>query len=125
MALLRRLQWKDWALLSFWLLAFIATHLPKVPQSIKPVSDKTLHSVSFTILAGLLSWALHDRITGVVRHAASVLLIIAVYGAFDELLQIPVGRHCDFYDWLADMRGGIIGLALFTLVHWLSKKFSH
>lgn len=124
MATKRRLQWKDWALISFWLLAFIATHLPKVPKAMKPVSDKTLHSVSFTILAGLLSWVLHGRVRGAIQHGVCVLLIIAVYGALDELLQIPVGRHCDFYDWLADMRGGIIGLTLFTLIHWMSKRLS-
>ncbi len=87
------------------------------------MSDKTLHSLSYTILAGLLSWALASRIKGVVRHGAMVLLIIALYGAVDELLQIPVGRRCDFYDWLADMRGGIIGLAVFHLARWLARKF--
>lgn len=113
MVLCPRFLWKDWTLISFWLLAFIATHLPKVPQAIRPVSDKTLHSVSFLILATLLSWVLHGRIAGTLRHGATVLLIIALYGAVDELLQIPVGRHCDFYDWIADMLGGIFGLLLF------------
>ena len=116
-----RFMWKDGALLSFWLLAFIATHLPKIPQSMGRVSDKTLHSVSFLILGGLLSWVLHGRITGLVRHAAIVLLIIAVYGAVDELLQIPVGRHCDFQDWIADMLGGIFGLALFHLTYRIAR----
>ena len=119
-----RFMWKDVALLSFWLLAFIATHLPKIPQSMGRVSDKTLHSVSFLILSGLLSWVLHGRITGLVRHAAIVLLIIAVYGAVDELLQIPVGRHCDFQDWIADMQGGIVGLTLFHLTHRIGMIFS-
>ena len=88
------------------------------------MSDKTLHSLSFTILAGLLSWTLNGLIRGVVRHCAIVLLIIAVYGAIDELLQIPVGRHCDFGDWLADLRGGVVGLALFYLAHWIAQKIS-
>lgn len=117
MAQRRRLLGKDWTLIAFWLLAFIATHLPRIPQSIKPVSDKTLHSVSFTILAGLLSWVLHNRVTGIVRHGAIVIVIIALYGAVDELLQIPVGRHCDFYDWIADMVGGVFGLILFHLAN--------
>ena len=122
MAQRRRLQVKDWTLIAFWLLAFIGTHLPRIPQSIKPVSDKTLHSLSFTILAGLLSWVLHNRAIGPVRHGAMVLLIIAVYGAVDELLQIPVGRHCDFYDWVADMVGGVLGLIAFHLANAAAKK---
>ena len=117
MVLPGRFMWKDLALLSFWLLAFIATHLPKVPQSMGRVSDKTLHSVSFMILGGLLSWVWHGRMRGVVRHGVLVLVIIAIYGAIDELLQIPVGRHCDFQDWIADMQGGIVGLALFYLLY--------
>jgi VanZ family protein len=119
----RRLLLKDWTLISFWLLAFIATHLPKVPQSLKPVSDKTLHTLSFTILAGLLSWVLHNRVRGTVRHGAAVLMIIAIYGALDELLPIPVGRHCDFYDWIADMLGGIAGMALYHIANRAAQAF--
>jgi VanZ family protein len=35
-----------------------------------------------------------------------------VYGALDELLQIPVGRHCDLWDWVADMGGVAAVLAV-------------
>jgi VanZ family protein len=41
---------------------------------------------------------------------------VAVYGAFDELTQIPVGRHADVADWFADVAGSVIGLALFAMV---------
>ena len=118
-----RLLWKDWTLIGFWLLAFIATHLPKVPQAIRPVSDKTLHSASFLILSTLLSWVLHGRVKGTLRHGATVLLIIAIYGTLDELLQIPVGRHCDFYDWVADMLGGVFGLILFHIANGVTTIF--
>lgn len=123
MTVRRGLLWKDIALISFWLTAFIGTHLPQVPQAINQVSDKTLHSAAFTILGGLLSWVLQDRVRGWNRHGLLVLLIIAAYGAADELLQIPVGRHCDFQDWVADMIGGCTGLALFHVVHRLARIF--
>ena len=50
------------------------------------------------------------------RRAGLVLMVVAVYGAADELLQIPVGRHADLYDWLADCAGALIGLGLLWTV---------
>ena len=112
----RRISLKVLLLVGFWLSAFIATHLPRVPRAIPRVSDKTLHFVAFAVLGGLLSWVLQGRVTGLARHAVSVLLIIAVYGAVDELLQIPVGRHCDVWDWIADLLGATVGLGVFHLL---------
>lgn len=108
-----RPQLKDGLLIGFWLSAFIGTHLPKVPQSIRQLNDKTLHGISFAILGCLFSWVLHGRISQTVRHAGTVLLVMAFYGAMDELLQIPVGRSCDIRDWFADMAGALVGLGLF------------
>jgi VanZ family protein len=44
--------------------------------------------------------------------------VIAVYGAVDELTQPWAGRFCDLNDWLADIGGGAIGLALAWVVWW-------
>lgn len=92
---------------------FIGTHLPKVPEGLEKVSDKTLHGTAFAGLSLLLSWATYAKHRLARRHWGLVLAIIAVYGAIDEVLQIPVGRHCDFNDWLADIGGAIAGLTLF------------
>lgn len=120
----RRISVKVLLLVGFWLSAFVATHLPRVPQNLPRVSDKTMHFVAFAILGGLLSWVLHRRDTGIARHALVVLLVIAVYGAVDELLQIPVGRHCDIRDWIADMLGATAGLFAFHLLRLLSSPWT-
>ncbi len=117
------ISWKVLLLAIFWLSVFVATHLPRVPRMVGKVSDKTLHCLAFAILSFLLSWVLASRVSGPVKHALSVLLIIAVYGAIDELLQIPVGRRCDFRDWIADMIGAIIGLAAFTAGGFLKRRY--
>ena len=118
----RRITWKELLLAGFWVTAFIATHLPKVPQPIHKISDKTMHGTGFAILGCLLSWVLYGRVKGLMRHAGVVLLVIAVYALLDELLQIPVGRHCDFWDWVADMLGATAGLVVF---HLLRRITSH
>ena len=124
MAMRYRLLLKDGLLLGFWLSAFIATHLPRLPVSVRQVNDKTLHGISFAILGCLFSWVLHGRVPGAVRHCATVLLVLAIYGALDELLQIPVGRSCDIRDWFADMAGAVVGLAVFYCALWLSQRLS-
>lgn len=110
-------------LASFWLSVFIATHLPKVPRALGRVSDKTLHFVAFAILGYLLSWVLFGRTKSFANHALTVIAIIAVYAAVDELLQIPVGRVCDFQDWVADMIGAAVGLGLFHLGCMLKRRY--
>lgn len=123
MAPRRTISWKILLLASFWLSVFVATHLPRVPRALGRVSDKTLHFAAFAILGYLLSWVLYSRIKGFANHALTIVAIIAVYGAVDELLQIPVGRVCDFQDWVADMIGGTVGLALFHFGCVLKRRY--
>ena len=117
------ISWKIGLLTSFWMAAFIGTHLPKVPNAITRVSDKTLHCLAFVILAALLSWVLQDRVQGWLRHAVLVLVTLSIYGAVDELLQIPVGRHCDVWDWVTDVIGTVLGLILFHLLRLLYHRY--
>ena len=51
------------------------------------------------------------------------IIAIALYGAADELLQIPVGRQAEFADWIADMAGAATGIAttaLLTAPRWVA-----
>jgi VanZ family protein len=45
-----------------------------------------------------------------------VLLILALYGAFDEQTQKLVGRHCDLRDWFADMAGAALAVGLMMIL---------
>jgi VanZ family protein len=108
-------RWKYLLLAGFWFGLFIGTHLPKVPAPLRKVSDKTMHGSAFAGLALLLSWAMYRKDVSARKHWLKILTLIAIYGALDEVLQIPVGRHCDFNDWLADMAGASVGLTLFYL----------
>lgn len=97
----------------YWVALFISTHIP-IPAGVLPpeVSDKTLHFVAYAGLAGLVgmwTWII-EPVT--LRRGFLLLGLLAVYGGCDELLQIPVNRHADWFDWFADIAGATGGLIL-------------
>ncbi len=112
-------------LVLYWLLVFTGTHLSKAPQVIETSSDKVLHFSAYTGLAFLLSlnvW-LHRGTFGWAQRLAVVGLGSA-YGVIDELTQIPVGRDCEFLDWVADTAGSAAGMAIFLAALWLWQRIA-
>lgn len=98
---------------------FLGTHLP-VPASMAQGvagNDHVLHFAAYMALTICLlaSWELS---TGILQpqHYFSVWLFGTLYGAFDEITQIPVGRVCDGMDWLADVVGIVAGLTIYRMV---------
>ncbi len=110
------------ALAVYWLAMFAGTHYPK-PEQISPnVSDKLLHFGAYAGLTLLLVFVVVVRRPLRWRDGVWMSLLLAVYGALDELLQIPVGRHCDIQDWIADMGGVGAALVLAAAAQWLWTK---
>jgi len=100
----------------YWLAIFIATHLPHVPAPFaSPGADKWEHLGAYGTLAFLLAAWQSLRQPSNWKGLLRIAVIIAVYGVFDELTQIPVGRHADVMDWFADILGGALGLAVFAI----------
>ncbi len=95
---------------------FVGTHIPSHGLSSFSVSDKVLHFAAYMTLtvSVLISW---EFSIGILRptHYFTVWLFGTIYGAFDEITQIPVGRSCDELDWLADILGIVVGLTLFRV----------
>ena len=103
---------------------FLGTHIP-VPIDLPatylgPITleDKLVHLglyalLTFFMLAG---WELTLRRELEPKHYFAVWLVGTVYGMFDEVTQIPVGRTGDMHDWLADVVGIILGLVMFQVV---------
>jgi VanZ family protein len=98
-------------LTAIWIVLAIITHIP-IPQSAPDVRniDKVIHLIAYFPLGLLLPTC---QVRGCQRGAIC-LLIIALYGICDELLQIPVGRTASVFDWLADVAGASLGLAMTT-----------
>ncbi len=100
------------ALVAIWIVLATITHIP-IPQSAPDIRnlDKLVHLIAYFPLGLLLPTC---RVRGCQRWGVC-LLVIALYGICDELLQIPVGRTASVLDWLADVAGASLGLATTTL----------
>ena len=110
------------ALAGYLLALLIGTHLPSgTPILPGDNYDKLCHFSAYAILAALVAtaWQLTAG-TLTLRHLRWTWIAVAVFGALDELTQIPVGRDCDFWDWVTDASGAAIGLLLFVcLRQWI------
>jgi VanZ family protein len=103
------------ALVGYWLTLVVGTHWPLPPEMFGlGDSDKLVHFWAYGVLALLvcLNWALAREMNW--RQWLAIVAILAAFGAVDEITQIPVGRNCDYRDWLADMAGILAGTATFA-----------
>ena len=102
----------------YWVALFTATHLPKIPEPLefKQVSDKLEHYVAYAGLGFLVAARQALGVGMSWRRAGGIWLLIAAYGACDEITQIPVGRDADLRDWFADLAGAAFGIAALSLI---------
>jgi len=103
---------------------FLGTHIPASNAPGISLSDKVIHAVAFMslTLSLLISWELSSGVLQP-QHYFAVWLFCTLYGAFDEVTQIPVGRSCDGLDWLADIGGILVGLVLYRLIRPLLSRW--
>jgi VanZ family protein len=102
----------------YWLTMFVGTHLPVAPRpgEIPNSLDKSAHLAAFAGLALLLCTTGAAFGVRSPRLFAIVLGTVALYGVIDELTQSFVKhRQSDLWDWLADMLGAGLGMAVFAL----------
>ena len=116
-----------WGTALLLLVMFAGTHLPLDNQDLIHISspgDKIIHACGFMALtiSILLSWELT---IGLLQppHYFTVWLLGTLYGALDEITQIPVGRACDGLDWLSDILGIVLGLTFFSIARPLLYRF--
>ncbi len=102
------------ALIVYWLLIFVGTHLPKVPGIAPQVSDKLKHFVAFFGLGALLCYVTNSR--HLVRRFGTIGIVGMTYAALDELTQNLVrGRVADIMDFAADSAGLWCAIACYAL----------
>lgn len=104
-------------LIGYWGTMFVSTHIPDPLTGLASQgSDKVLHVTAFCVLAVLVALNAECQFGELrLRHYAVLAIVLAVYGALDEILQQFVGRHCSFKDWMSDVCGAILGLWLFNI----------
>jgi hypothetical protein len=80
--------------------------------------DKGLHYLAYLILSFLLWSAINPNKKVNWRKATIwwVLLVVVLYGVFDELLQgFVAGRSCDATDFVANLAGSLTGLIMLSI----------
>jgi VanZ family protein len=105
-----------WLTAAYWLVLFGATHIPALKLPPVPVTDKTIHTVGYGLLAIALMVSLHLRGKLNSGTGITVLAILLAYGAIDEWTQLLVNRSCELADWYADAAGAAVGVVGVTLV---------
>ncbi|MCE9546684.1 MAG: VanZ family protein [Planctomycetia bacterium] len=111
----RAVRWLTAAVLFvYWCAMATGTHVPVPPKVTEGFWDKGLHGSAYAGLMFLAAvcWSMYRRPTW--RALLAIAAACSCYGIVDELLQIPVGRDCDFFDWVADSIGVTGGLAAFV-----------
>ena len=106
----------------YWLAIFALTHSPVVPvPHLAPRAiDKIAHLGVFAILGFLLCAAGTALGYSPRRVIASVILIVAAYGVFDEWTQQLVAQRTpELRDWIADVLGAGIGITAFAIAREL------
>jgi VanZ family protein len=106
-------------LIGYWSVLFYLTHTPpsKLPRMPRiRMIDKWAHFIAYSGLAFLFLCSLKYRQKGSLGDLKLTFGVLAIYGALDELLQIPVGRTASLYDYAADVAGVVFGALLAILL---------
>jgi len=106
-------------LIGYWIALFVGTHWPQLPHFGVSASDKILHFAAYAGLAVLMTAALCWGRPAKLSRPVVIFLVLCVYGAFDEITQMPIrGRTADRYDWYMDVLGALVGVVLGSLMTW-------
>lgn len=115
-----RVPWRTllrllWA--AYFALLFTSTHAP-IPEPVVVITsrfDKLIHALAFGTLGSLTALAWLPLSFGR-KETVRLIVGLLIYAVVDEILQGLVGRTPDFYDWLADASGILVGASLTAAV---------
>ena len=109
--------------LSLLLAMFVGTHMPPALDSQVVYNDKLMHFWAYLALAfGFMTSCDLSLARLRPRHYFLVFVGCALYGAFDEITQIPVGRVADLQDWMFDIAGALAGVLLYRVLRPLVQR---
>lgn len=118
----RRHKYALAALLIYWPMLFIITHLPvKIIATYlhnAKMSDYVMHYLAYLILAFFWWFAIrpYKKVDWRKIPVWLSLALLAWYSAIDEWLQMYVGRSPQLHDFLADFAGVLTSLIILSLL---------
>jgi VanZ family protein len=104
---------------------FLSSHSLKLKFSLT-FCDKGAHWLEFAALGFLLALGFFYNLPRRTFPRAYLTIMTGIFiGLVDELHQrfVP-GRQCDWRDWIADITGVIVGLAIFWLIFSIKERKS-
>lgn len=101
-----------------WGIAAIGTHIPAEHIPKTGYSDKTLHLLGYTILAGSFLLAMWSRRFSRKKRILRAIIILLVYAALDEITQPLVNRYASVLDWVADAAGVGVAVLVDLIIGW-------
>ena len=109
----------------YWAVLFTMTHIPPKHLPHVPASDKVEHMTAYMVLCLMVGATLWQILPHKRRLIPVIVFVVAaLYGAFDEFTQIPVGRDAEFMDWVADISGAAVAGAVLFVVYWVWSRRS-
>jgi VanZ family protein len=108
-------SFRVWPALAYAVVILIMGSLPVAPPGAAEVSDKTLHSVAFGLLAMLSARAfvhLDPRASRWAALARGFASAVAVGGALELWQALLPYRSCELLDWVADAFGAALAILL-------------
>ena len=103
-------------LIVYWLAEFISTHIPQEKVPSLGTSDTVCHCEAFFILSSLFWLTLTSRCAPMLKKLIVIITILPIYAALDELTQPIVNRHASISDWLADVVGVVLAMAVCEII---------
>ena len=104
--------------LLYWLALAVLTHFPFPPSEREgPKIDKPLHQIAFALLTLAVCWAVATRWELRWRGLPVLGAAVLAYAVVDEVTQAFVPRRTPALDdWVADLVGVVMGLALWWAI---------
>ena len=102
--------------IGYWLFLVVMTHMP-LTISLPNNSDKVVHLGAYFVLAVFVFLAQWLNGQSLQKCVWRTMLLCTIWGALDELTQIPVpGRFGDILDAVADTVGTVFGVVFCRVV---------
>ncbi len=114
-------------LVIYSIVLIFATHLPNINTGIRtPGFDKVLHFIAYGCQGALAMSILCAAGRASLKNILVLIVVLACFGAFDEITQPAFGRKAEFLDWIADCAGVVLAVGvvsgLFRFTRVISQK---
>ena len=107
------------------ILLVVATHLPCACICTWAWCNKWLHFAAYGCQTALAMSVFHFTNRLVRKNGIVLIILLATFGAIDELTQPLFSRQAELLDWVADCVGIVFGVCLAWLVVYIRGEMKH